>query len=82
MHLGLAEWVAAVAMPGEYARHAEQALCMLLYRLASPVRLKDMMHVFGVSRSQISCVVTDLARFLYDRYRTIVSYCICVFISN
>lgn len=42
---------------------------MSLYRLASPGRLKDMMQVFGVSRSQISCVVNDLASFLYERYR-------------
>jgi len=39
-------------------------------RLASSVWLKDMMHVFGVSRSQISYVGTDLARFLYDCYHS------------
>jgi len=68
-HLRLAEWVdSVVVMPGEYARCAEQGPRMALYRLASPARLKDMMHIVGVSRNQISCVVADLARFLYDRY--------------
>lgn len=68
-HLGLAEWVDdTVKMPGGYSRCAEQGFCMLLYRLASPGRLKDMIQVFGVSRSQISCVVNDLARFLHERF--------------
>jgi len=45
-HLGLAEWVdSTTKAPGRYARCAEQGLCMLLYRLALPGRLKDMMHV-------------------------------------
>ena len=34
-------------------RVCREGHCMLLYRLASPVRLKDIMHVFGISRSQI-----------------------------
>jgi len=68
-NLGLAEWAdSAVKMPGGYRRCPEQALCILLYRLASPGPLKDMMHVFGVSRSQISSVVNDLGSFLYERY--------------
>ena len=68
-YLGLAEWVdSVVKMPGKYVRCSEQGLCMLLYRLASPGRLKDMIQVFGVSRSQISSVVNDLAGFLYERY--------------
>ncbi|RPB22369.1 hypothetical protein L211DRAFT_788841, partial [Terfezia boudieri ATCC MYA-4762] len=43
-------------------------LYMLLYRLASPSRLIDMMQVFGVSRSYISSIVNDLAAYLYKRY--------------
>ena len=50
-HLGLAEWVDnAVKIPGGYTRCTEQGLCMFLYRLAPPGRLKDMIQVFGVSR--------------------------------
>ena len=67
-HLGLVEWVdSTTKAPGGYARYAEQGLCILLYRLASPGRLKNMMHVFGVSRSQISSIVNDLAEFLYEK---------------
>ena len=35
----------------------EHALCMVLYRLAWPTRLKDMIQTFGYSRSYISNVV-------------------------
>ena len=69
-NLGLAEWVnSEQKVPGGYARSEEQGFCMLLYRLATPGRLKDMMQVFVVSRSQICCIVNDLGRFLYERYR-------------
>ena len=65
--MGLVEW-AVVKGAGKYKRDAEQALCMLLYWLASPGQLKDIMHVFGVSRSQISSIVTELVEFLYEKY--------------
>lgn len=35
----------------------ERALCMVLYRLAWPTRLKDMVQTFHYSRSYISNVV-------------------------
>ena len=41
---------------------------MMLYRLAWPTRLKDMIQIFGCSRSAISKTVNRLVYFLYQRY--------------
>ena len=69
------EWVdSAVKMPGEYRSCAEQGFCMLLYRLASPGRLKDMMQVFGVSQSQNFKVLGMTLQGFYMR-DSIRSYC-------
>ena len=70
VHLKLSEWVncRAPIRRNRYVATPELALCMLLYRMSSPNRLKDMVHIFGVSRSFISTVINDLAVFLYHRY--------------
>ena len=52
-----------------YTVSAEQALCMLLYRMASPSRLQDMVLVFRVSRSYISSITNTLVDYLYDLFR-------------
>lgn len=52
-----------------YTVSAEQALCMLLYRLASPSRLQDMVLVFRVSRSYISSITNTLVDYLYGLFK-------------
>ena len=51
-----------------YPATGEKALYMLLYRLAWPTRLKDMMLQFGCSRSYISTIVKLTVNYLYQRY--------------
>ncbi|RPA77541.1 hypothetical protein BJ508DRAFT_199898, partial [Ascobolus immersus RN42] len=51
-----------------YRATPEMALCVFLYRMAHPHRLKDCMKVFGKSRSWISAVFNDVALFLVSKY--------------
>ena len=53
----------------KYAVTSEQALSMMLYRLAWPTRLKDMIQIFGLSRPAISKVINSLVDYLYQRYQ-------------
>lgn len=51
-----------------YRATSEMALCVFLYRMAHPFRLKDCMKVFGKSRSWISAVFNDVSLFLVEKY--------------
>ncbi|RPA78931.1 hypothetical protein BJ508DRAFT_201315, partial [Ascobolus immersus RN42] len=51
-----------------YRPTPELALCVFLYRMAHPHRLKDCMKVFGKSRSWISTVFNDMVLFLVDKF--------------
>lgn len=43
-----------------YQCEPETALCVVLYRLASPTRYKDLMYVFYKSRSWLSTVFNEV----------------------
>ncbi|RPA86415.1 hypothetical protein BJ508DRAFT_197364, partial [Ascobolus immersus RN42] len=48
----------------KYRATAEEALCLFLYRMSHPHRLKDCMKLFGKSRSWCSFVFNDMALLL------------------
>ncbi|RPA80970.1 hypothetical protein BJ508DRAFT_326819 [Ascobolus immersus RN42] len=47
----------------------EEALCLLLFRLSHPHRLKDCMRTFGKSRSWCSAVFNDMSDFITTKYK-------------
>ncbi|RPA92969.1 hypothetical protein L873DRAFT_1707377, partial [Choiromyces venosus 120613-1] len=47
---------------------SEEALCILLYRLSYPHRLKDCLKIFGCSQTQLSVIFNDLVTYLISQY--------------
>ena len=50
------------------------AIAMVLYRFSFPTRLRDMVKVFGRSRSAISRFVKKAISFLDGRYADLLAY--------
>jgi hypothetical protein len=53
----------------DYRLSPQKALCIFLGRLSWPLRLHDVMHWFGCSRSQLSTLFNDAVIFLFQRFR-------------
>jgi hypothetical protein len=58
----------AIGYRNRYACPPEMALCVLLYRLAAPNRLKEDMALFHRSRSWLSSIFNNVVEHLVDRY--------------
>lgn len=56
-----------------YVVSGREALCVLLYRLAYPCRLKDMRLIFGLADSCISETFNYMVHFLCDTWGHLLS---------
>ena len=55
-----------------YVCKPEVALCILLYRLSAPCRLKSMMHVFQRSRGWICVIFNDVGEHIIASFRDLL----------
>ncbi|RPA99888.1 hypothetical protein L873DRAFT_1903797 [Choiromyces venosus 120613-1] len=60
--------LSSIRFRNRYSCTAETAICILLYRLSAPNRLKEDMKVFRHSRSWISLIFNDVVEYLVARY--------------
>ncbi|RPB01685.1 hypothetical protein L873DRAFT_1675815, partial [Choiromyces venosus 120613-1] len=60
--------LSSIRFRNRYSCTAETAICILLYRLSAPNRLKEDMKVFRHSRSWISSIFNDVVEYLVARY--------------
>eukprot|EP00117_Sycon_ciliatum_P000914 scpid86653/ scgid6800/ len=54
--------------PNKIKWTGHDGLCVVLARLAYPCRLGQLEDVFGCSRCELSVIINDTCRFIYDRW--------------